>query len=236
MRTPGESSVAPTEPAALKFGDASPGDYSEYALNVLRHFERTKNRGRGNSGKPPSNSTPLPFKEPAMIHVQRGGECETCGGDQEENVPVLVPATMLNPTSATCGELKTDGTRCSQNQESRPSDSFLKLSHPPMNGPMPECEICEGEHPDSLPPMNSPTDSATTSAPLKPSTIETAKTESPSSDLPFTVLKTVNYNYGAGRREMVADKGFFESLGHSNKPSASASSSSVGRNPSGGGR
>ena len=75
-----------------------------------------------------------------MIHVMRGEEYEICEGEYQ------APATTLNPTSATCGELKTDGTRCLQSQENRRSVSFLKLSHHPINGPMPECEICEGEY------------------------------------------------------------------------------------------
>lgn len=60
------------------------------------------------------------------------------------------PVNMLNHTSATCGEFKTDGTQSLQNQASRPSDSYLKLSHHPINGPMPECETCSGEHPDRV--------------------------------------------------------------------------------------
>jgi hypothetical protein len=61
-----------------------------------------------------------------MIHVMRGEECETCEGDY---------LTALGPQAA---------------PEEPPSDSYLKLSHPPMNGPMPECEICSGEHPDGV--------------------------------------------------------------------------------------
>lgn len=80
----------------------------------------------GNQASQPSNCAPLPFKNPEMIHVQRGGECEICEGDD---------LTALGPQAA---------------PEEPPSDSnpdrLVQICWQP-NAP---CETCEGEHPDRV--------------------------------------------------------------------------------------
>lgn len=49
LGTPPENRVDPTEPAALKFADAVPGDYSESDLRLIREFESAENARRGSN-------------------------------------------------------------------------------------------------------------------------------------------------------------------------------------------
>lgn len=84
----GKSNVAPTEPAALKFVDASPGDYSESDLHTLRIFERSWNAGR--KGKPSVRFEPrtlgadLLAGQRPVRDVRRGASGQEYSGDHSD--------------------------------------------------------------------------------------------------------------------------------------------------------